>query len=486
MINNSEYNTSDSEAASVRKGHTILWFCSSIGIISLLLQVISIFGFDFDLLEFFNWVLLPSPILHFALLFIISFLSYFALHGHRWAQWTFSIILFLVGISYLISSLANSIIELNSIELDARYLLENIIHFLLSLVQLTVSSLLVFSESVLDYSDYLVGWHVEENWNKYFKANKSSCRSFDHKLIYSNLNRRKTIGRLVPKITLALIFSGLIMFIDYINRMTEIIHVKIWNDPMPTNDWAAVGTIIGKSITEIYEVIELLFSGYLIIFVFPTLIVLPWLVPLAFSWKKPIRFLLLRPFNRSWITRELESVIKRELVPIGHCYTLADLSIRIPIFIRIPIIYGQLSMFHFRLRKICRPKHISRLINEMNRHTMRNLNWYLSRNKLFPIACSNRGWRTCVSRIVQEVDVVIMDISKITENITWEIELLKDLGTIKRTIFLVRESDRIKSEKLLYKLLGYDCQNPIVLSYSTSGASHFGVIQTAAVNLLCS
>ena len=481
-----------SETASVRRGQKMICITLFISIVTLLLQASPFLDSEFKLPKIFNefrYLEAFGPA-YVACLFILLPLYYYLLNGRQWARWSLAIIVLLIGLFSLIISIAIIVIEtiggLKSY--DMRLYFELIIHFVIALVQLTVFSLFVFSESVGDFYDSQGGRLQWKHWNQFGKAKKSakSTRLLDHKTINFNLNRREMFGRLFPKMTIILVFLGWIFFVLYLYHATDVVHNRIWDEPLPRDDWSKLGAILGNSMTEILEVIEVLVIGYLALFVFPTVMTLPWLIPLAYSWTNPIHFLLLRPFNRSWITGNLRGVIQNELSSLGHCYTLADLNIRVPLYIRVPFLFGQVSMFNFRLRKIRKPIHITRIVKGMSRRVIRNLNWYLSREKIFPVSCSDSGWRSCVGRLVQEVDVVIMDISGITENIIWEIELIKELGAIDRSIFLVNESDRLKSEQVLLQLFEGDYQSLKLITYPISGASNTGAIKSAAVNILCS
>ena len=462
------------------------------------LQIISMLGFEFNYLNFFNWIN-PLLFLYFSvpLLFVIPILYYLVLRGNKWACWVFAIIALMIGFSFLISSITNFLVEKDSIFFLEGYFFEIFIHFVLSLAQLTVSFTLIFSESVGDFFDFKNRRIIENKWNEYTKTKKNikahrAHRVFDRNKLYFNLKQRQKIGRLIPKTTVFFIILGWIMFCIYLYYKADEVHNEFVAELLQSkafsqnNPWGAIGLMIGNSVKKIYEITKVIIIGYLFLFVFPAVITLPVLIPLAFLWRKPANFLLLRPFNRSWVSKKLRDIIQSELGSLGHCYTLADLKIRVPLYIRVPFLFGQVSMFNFRIRKIRRPKHINRLIHSMNRIVIRNLNWYLSLYKIFPVACSNSGWRACVEHLAEKMDFIVIDISGISTNIIWEIELLKNIGAINRSIFLVHQSEKLKSEEVFVNLFKQENHNPILLTYSTSDSSKLGIIQSAAVNIICS
>ena len=172
---------------------------------------------------------------------------------------------------------------------------------------------------------------------------------------------------------------------------------------------SAVVGYVGKVIT-----------AFLFLLVAALFAVLPVALSLALKWKQPARFLVLRPFNRTYISRNLRRILSRDLAPLGHCYTLADADIRVALWLRLPLVLGQLSFFAFRQRKIASPNDIAKLVRAMDRRILRNFNWCVSRDKIFPVACVDAGWRACVTRLVAECDGVVMDLSGISESILSE------------------------------------------------------------------
>jgi hypothetical protein len=224
--------------------------------------------------------------------------------------------------------------------------------------------------------------------------------------------------------------------------------------------------------------------AYLLLFVVPFLTPLPIALPLTFTWKRPARFLVLRPFNRGHASRALRRILRRQIAPLGHCYTLADADIRVPLWVRLPLVFGQLSFFLFRRRKIVVPKDISKLARSMGRRWLRNLNWCLSQEKVFPVACIDAGWRACVSRLVAECDCIVMDLSGMSQNILWGLELIKRERAFGRTVFLVEESQNVTLQATLNRLLGAECAIPRLHPYSMRGKFSDDALTAAAIDAL--
>ena len=98
-----------------------------------------------------------------------------------------------------------------------------------------------------------------------------------------------------------------------------------------------------------------LLATYLGFFFLPFMLTLPLSLGLAVFWARPRRFLMLRPFKNKETNRPLRRIIARSLAGFGHTYTLADSRIHVPLYIRIPILVGQLSFFAFHRRKVRKP-----------------------------------------------------------------------------------------------------------------------------------
>jgi hypothetical protein len=225
-------------------------------------------------------------------------------------------------------------------------------------------------------------------------------------------------------------------------------------------------------------------AAYLLLFVVPFVTALPIALPLTLTWKRPARFLVLRPFNRGPASRALRRILRREIAPLGHCYTLADADIRVPLWVRLPVVFGQLSFFLFRRRKIVAPKDISKLARSMGRRRLRNLNWCLSQEKVFPVACVDDGWRACVTRLVAECDCIVMDLSGMSQNILWELELLGRERAFARTVLLVEASQAVTVQAALDRLLGGECAIPRLQLYSAGRKFSDDLLTAAATNAL--
>jgi hypothetical protein len=180
-------------------------------------------------------------------------------------------------------------------------------------------------------------------------------------------------------------------------------------------------------------------------------------LPISILWRSPVQILVLRKFHKGDASRSLKKAIRKYIAPIGHTYSLADENIEIPWYIRLPVVFTQLAFLHFRLRKIKTKRHINRLLAAVEVKFARNVNWMVSRSKIFPIHCSDNSWKSCVSKMMWKFDVILVDVSELSKNIIWEIKYAKDQGLLEKNLFLTtvekRKESMVKKFRLALKSL---------------------------------
>lgn len=224
--------------------------------------------------------------------------------------------------------------------------------------------------------------------------------------------------------------------------------------------------------------------SYLALFFVPFFIALPIAASVGRRWKNPGRFLLLRPFNRRYATRPLRTIIRDEIAYFGHTYTLADESIKVPWYIRIPVFVGQSGFLQFRIRKIKNQKRLIRLEREMENRWSRNLNWSMSWGKVFAVATIDKFWKACVTQMIPVADAIFIDLSELRDNVLWEVEQCQRMGATDRIVFLVRDENYAEAKRYLADYFG-DGQYPSRLfQYTNRGTMVDKDFQPTLVRLL--
>lgn len=161
--------------------------------------------------------------------------------------------------------------------------------------------------------------------------------------------------------------------------------------------------------------------GYVAFFVLPAVLCMPLLLPWTLLWRSPRRIVVFRRFNIGYESKRLRRMLRTNFSPLGHVFTLADKTIHIPWFVRIPLAIGQLSLLNFRPRVVDGPHSLSGLRRLLNQRLWLNVNWFMSFQKVFPIRSSDELWRDCVQALLDDADLAVVDISIPRDTLAWEI-----------------------------------------------------------------
>jgi hypothetical protein len=210
-------------------------------------------------------------------------------------------------------------------------------------------------------------------------------------------------------------------------------------------------------------------SVYVALYVLPFILTLPASAPIVALWHAPPRALLLRPFNRGPLSRPLKRLVRRDVARYAHVYTLSDADINVPWYVRIPVLIGQLALFSFRMRTIRDARHIARIERATERTWLRNINWCMAFGKIFPIATSDAHWREVVDCLLTRASIVIIDVSDLRDNVTWEIDRARRLGAEGRIFYLVSAELAEQSRHALTQALGPEAAANRLFRYGKDG-----------------
>ncbi len=193
----------------------------------------------------------------------------------------------------------------------------------------------------------------------------------------------------------------------------------------------------------------LIYVGY---FALPAIVFLPVLLPAAVTWRDPRRVIVFRRFNTPRESRALRRIATRHFGRFGHVFTLADQRIRRSWFVRIPAVFGQLSLLHFRPRRVVTGRRLARLTRLLEQRWRLNVNWLVSYRKIFPIESSDDYWQACVGTLLEHADVIVMDISNFSASMSWELEECERRQLLDRTILLVDDEKVLRGTSSLERL----------------------------------
>jgi len=197
----------------------------------------------------------------------------------------------------------------------------------------------------------------------------------------------------------------------------------------------------------VFPIVILLVYGTF--FVIPFLLCLPLVLPLAIRQQNLARIVVLRKVNGRMCKKALPRVFRSQLDYYGHVYTLSDSKFRIKWWVRIPVFLGQFGLFHFRQRNIVKEQQLKFFRRKLNDYTWLNINWLLSRSKVFPVKTSDVIWKKTAAVLLDRNDLVLFDISYDSDALDWEIAQTKELNCEKNIIAVC--SIHKKEEALLWK-----------------------------------
>jgi hypothetical protein len=185
-------------------------------------------------------------------------------------------------------------------------------------------------------------------------------------------------------------------------------------------------------------VLIVVYGGF---FIVPFLLSLPIVVPLALRNRNVNRIVVFRKFNSKISGRVIKRIIRSSVSNYGHVFTLSDSNFRIKWFIRIPVLLGQASFFHFRPRNIKDPRSLDDLGNKLGNRGWLNINWLLSTSKIFSVKSTDEYWQAAAQLLLKECRLVIIDISLLTQPLEWETKVTKEHGLEESIILIASEKN---------------------------------------------
>ena len=148
------------------------------------------------------------------------------------------------------------------------------------------------------------------------------------------------------------------------------------------------------------------------------------------------QILVFRKFHHDNSSKGIRKIVRKNLGKFGHVFTLADSKIKVSWYVKLPMLIGQTSLFHFRQRKISNTKDLDKFKEVIKKKGWLNVNWLLSATKIFPVRTSDDYWEETVLLLLEKVELILFDLSQITEAIEWELERIAKMGLFKKVVFI--------------------------------------------------
>jgi len=205
-----------------------------------------------------------------------------------------------------------------------------------------------------------------------------------------------------------------------------------------------------------------IYAGF---FVLPFLFSLPVILPLAMRNRNVDRIVIFRKFNNASSKKTLRRIIRRQIGNYGHVFTLSDSNFRIKWYVRIPILLGQTSFFHFRPRDITNSRGIIALKRTLENIGWLNINWLLSSSKIFSVKTTDDFWQDAAGTLLDGSRLVIFDVSVLTKPLDWEANKVKALGMEQHVVVTAGEENRAIAEEFKARYDSMDDDYDIPLFY---------------------
>jgi hypothetical protein len=151
----------------------------------------------------------------------------------------------------------------------------------------------------------------------------------------------------------------------------------------------------------------LAYVGY---FVLPAILILPVLPPESMRWRDPRRIVVFRRFN----VKDRNRAVRPRL----HAFRSADPPLVVcphpgPLGSTEPSAFS--DAYHHQ-------RAAPRDAQTRTRPAVRlNLNWLVSLRKIFPVRSSDEYWKVCMQTLLEHADLVVMEISEVSEAVSWEL-----------------------------------------------------------------
>lgn len=200
------------------------------------------------------------------------------------------------------------------------------------------------------------------------------------------------------------------------------------------------------------------------------------------SWfrSKPVRILLLRKFNDPRLGKLYRGLAKLELLPFGHVIALSDRHVKRGFRLSLALLAAvspaqlalQISMapviFLLRLTDRTRwgPAYVANardyrlLARRLHDRMELNLQTTFS-SYAYLVRSTDAWWREIIRLFMQSADVIVLDVSKVTEGTSWEIESIDRYKLWNRVVAIGSREDAAAAEIVMRDLRARGLPSPL-------------------------
>lgn len=218
-----------------------------------------------------------------------------------------------------------------------------------------------------------------------------------------------------------------------------------------------------------------------------------WVILKLAEWLRayPVRVLLLRKFNERRLGITYKRLLREELQPLGHVVALADKHVRrtmsswlahqfyvatssfggaIWVALTFPVVlvlrlfdrtrWGPAFVTSARDFRLLARRLYDRM--ELNLETSSAARAYLIRT-------SDAWWKLVADVLLRSADVIVLDLSKVTQGTAWEIETIGRLNLWNRVTCIAHLDSVAAMDDLADMLSANGASSPVIFSYDSEG-----------------
>jgi hypothetical protein len=214
--------------------------------------------------------------------------------------------------------------------------------------------------------------------------------------------------------------------------------------------------------------------------------------PIRFLWPNPDRILLLRPFGQGPLSRAMKRFNRKHLAWHGFTFTLADKYLKHSLtayaLAHVPLDLGSIATTVYRplFRRLHRFVFITKPADlGLLRLRLRSQwrlgsfwqSWFGLGDRINKFRSRNELWQDCISMLLDECQVLVVDLSHAGAGTTWEVEQIFERGYQYKTVFMLHDAHDEREVTVAHELV-----SGIVMKHGTAGTEMPAIYRYSAAD----
>jgi hypothetical protein len=213
--------------------------------------------------------------------------------------------------------------------------------------------------------------------------------------------------------------------------------------------------------------------------------------PIRFFWPNPDRILLLRPFGQGPLSRAMKRFNRKHLAWHGFTFTLADKYLKHSVtayaLAHVPLDLGSLATMIYRplFRRLHRFVFVSKRSDLAILRLRLRSRWRLGAfwqswlglgDRINKFRSRNELWQDCISMLLDECQVIVVDLSHAGAGTTWEVEQIFERGYQYKAVFMLHDAHDEREVAVAHELVSgivakHGIEMPVMYRYSAADGS---------------